>query len=233
MKSVADQRFENLFDHGKRLSLEFMQFERCTFANCILSRTTDVANRSTVKGVHLRQCTIGGCNVGPAVFEDCSVEGLETDDLLIIWGALFKHVTVAGSIGKIKINQLASGLRRDPDVQRPFDIARRQFYDNTDWALDISAARFESFDVRGVPARLFRLDLDTQAIVTRERATAPDWQSRVSEWNTLWPFAIKLFLSAGDEDTVLVAPLGAPKDERDKLLRGIRELRDLGVAEPI
>jgi hypothetical protein len=233
MRSFADKRFENLFDHGKRLSLVSMRFERCTFANCILSRTTDVERRSTVGDVHLKGCVATGCNIGPAVFENCSVEGLETDNLLIIWGALFKHVTLAGDLGSIKINQFASGLRRDPDVQRPFDIARTRFYASVDWALDISAAKFKSFDVRGIPARLFRLDLDTQAVVKRENAAKHGWQDRISEWNSLWPFAIGLFLEDGDEDMVLVTPLGAPKQERDGLLRGIKELRDLGVAEPI
>jgi hypothetical protein len=31
---------------------------------------------------------------------------------------------------------------------------------------------------------------------------------------------------------VLVAPLGAAKKKRDELIRGLQELRELGVAEP-
>ena len=43
---------------------------------------------------------------------------------------------------------------------------------------------------------------------------------------------IDLFLSDGDEDMVLVAPLGAPKKKRDTLLGQLHELRDVGVALP-
>jgi hypothetical protein len=231
MRTIANTEFYAQFDHGKRLTLESMRFEGCTFTQCILSMTDDPSRRSTVRDVHLQDCTANKCGIGPAIFEDCSIDGLATDDLLIIWGALFKHVTLAGNIGNLKINQMVDPMA--PQAQVPFDDVRFKYYRTADWALDISAARFKHFDVRGIPAHLFRLDLDSQAVVTRERALQPGWQDKVSSWNKLWPFMIRLFIGDGDQDTVLVAPLGAPKEERDTLLRGLKELRDLGVAEPI
>jgi hypothetical protein len=59
------------------------------------------------------------------------------------------------------------------------------------------------------------------------------WREHLSPSNTLWPFMIKMFLKDGDPDTVLVAPLGAAKSERDELLAELRELRKLEVAEAI
>jgi len=230
MRIYENERFANLFDHGKSLTLQAMRFERCTFTNCILSVTKHLGSRSTVQNVSLENCVANRCHIGPAIFEDCSVEGLATNDLLIIWGALFKHVTLSGDIGQLKVNTRVSVTA--PEVQGAFDAFRAEYYRSLDWALDISAARFESFDIRGVPARLFRLDLETQAVVTRERALQPGWQEHVSPGNNLWPFAIRLFIGDGDADTVLVTPMGAPKAEREELLKGLKELRDLGVAEP-
>jgi hypothetical protein len=233
MRLYENAKFERLFDHGQQLTLQSMRFDNCIFTGCILSMTNDISRRSTVRNVHLKDCASNGCAVGPAIFEDCSVDGLATNDLLIIWGALFKHVTLAGNMGKLKFNQVVDPMNRGPETQGPFDGFRQEYYRNVDWALDISAARFREFDVRGIPARLFRLDLETQAVVTRERALQPGWQEKVSPWNKLWPFMIRLFIGDGDPDTVLVTPMGAPKPKRDELLRGLKELRELGVAEPI
>jgi hypothetical protein len=234
MRTYENAQFERLFDHGKNLTLESMSFENCTFTGCILSMTNDISRRSTVRNVHLKSCASNGCAVGPAIFEDCSIDGLATNDLLILWGALFKHVTLSGDIGKLKVNQMVDPMKRGPEVQGPFDDFRREYYRSLDWALDISGARFrDEFETRGIPARLFRLDLETQAVITRERALRPGWQEKVSPWNKLWPFVIRLFIGDGDEDMVLAAPLGAPRSKRDELLRGLKELRDLGVAEPM
>jgi hypothetical protein len=103
------------------------------------------------------------------------------------------------------------------------------------WPLEISEARFKEFDVRGVPARLIRRDPESQILVTRERAlevATPGWEKKLDPSNTHWPFVIKLFLSDGYPATVLVAPLGAAKAKRDPLLKGLRELRTMGLAEP-
>jgi hypothetical protein len=43
---------------------------------------------------------------------------------------------------------------------------------------------------------------------------------------------IEMFLSDGDDDMVLVAPLDAPKKKRDTMLHHLQELRDAGVVAP-
>jgi hypothetical protein len=47
-------------------------------------------------------------------------------------------------------------------TQGPFTRSREALYRSIDWALDIT----------GIPARLFRLDPESQAVVTRDRVTA-------------------------------------------------------------
>jgi hypothetical protein len=227
-----NQIFHSLFDRGDALLLENMSFESCSFTNCKLSLTKERDRRSVVRNVTLRDCAANACGVGPAILEDVEINGLSTSDLLIIWGATFKHVTFRGVIGKIKINPWVHFVDRTPTVQQPFDEYKANLYRSIDWALDISGARFNEFDVRGIPAKLIRIDPDTQAVVTRDRALRKGWSEAISPSNTLWPFMIKLFLSDGDEDMVLAAPLNAPKKRRDVLIQGLQELRTLGVAEP-
>ena len=209
-----------------------MNFERCEFTNCALSLTTDVNKRSMVRDILVKECSANGCTVGPAIFHNVTVETLRTNDLLIVWGALFSHVKLVGEIGKLKLNTYVHHVDRRPEIQKPFDDAREKFYASTDWALDISEARFREFEFRGIPARLVRRDPSSQVVVTRERAMRHGWRERLSASNTLWPFMIQLFLKDGDADMVLVAPLAAAKAKRDVLLAGLRELRELGVAEP-
>jgi hypothetical protein len=224
--------FSALYDRGDAVLLENMQFEECVFVNCGLSLTKDVNRRSVIRNISIKDCAVNGCAVGPAILENVDINNLKTNDLLIIWGATFNHVKLSGLIGKIKINPYAHHVDRTEATQGLFTAHRTSLYNSLDLALDISEARFVEFDVRGIPARLFRRDPETQVVVSRKRALAPGWRQNVSPFNTLWPFMIDLFLSDGAEDTVLVAPLGAPKKKRDGLIRGLKELRDLGVVEP-
>jgi hypothetical protein len=231
MIEIRDQEFSTI-DRGGLRSDDPTTFIDCRFQNCALSLTTNPGMRSEVSNLSLVGCSAHQCDVGPAILRNIRIDSLNTSDLLIIWGAVFDRVKISGPIGKLKINQFVHPSQRSKEVQEPFDRHRVDFYRSVDWALDISEARFKEFDLRGVPARLIRRDPETQVVVTRDRAAQPGWREALSATNTLWPFAIDLFLSDGDEDMVLVAPMGAAKAKRDALLGGLRELRRLGVAEP-
>jgi hypothetical protein len=152
--------------------------------------------------------------------------------LLIIWGATFHHVKLAGDIGKIKINSSAHFVDRTEATQGPFTRSREALYRSIDWALDITEARFKGFDVNGIPARLFRRDPESQAVVTRDRVTAEGGQRIAEAKSNPWMPWIRAALDEGSSDGVLVTPLGAPKKKRDEFLQGLRQLRELGIVEP-
>lgn len=238
MKEYSNENFFGLFDRGEKLLLEDMKFEGCGFTHSGISLTTDVARMTTVRNVDLTNCTIDGVSVGPTVLRNVSITNLRTSDLFIVWCPYLDRVTLSGEIGKMKVNATASHTTYGPAnyaKQKPFDDYRDQFYAEVEWALDISAARFKEFDIRGVPARLIKRDPESQIVVTRKKAlqvATPGWEKRLDPSNKLWPFMINLFLGDGDEDTVLVAPLGAAKAKRDPLLKGLAELRAIGLAEP-
>ncbi len=231
MTEFRNQIFHSLFDRGGALSISSIACHECEFLNCALSLTKEISKRSAVTDVLLKNCMVGGSDIGPAVLRRVHIDGLITDSLFIIWGAVFDQVAFSGKIGKIKINTHAHHVDQSEALQRPFDEFRRSFYEKVDWAIDISQAKFRLLEIRGIPARLIRRDPSSQMVVTRERALNLDWRSRISPDNTHWPFAIDMFLATGEADHILVAPLTGPKKQSEKLLRDLHELRDLGVVE--
>ena len=235
MNEFKDERFYKLADRGDKLLLENMKFEGCEFTGCIISMTTQIDRMTTVRNVTLDDCFANGCQTGPMILANVSINNLRTDDLLIVWSPYFDRVTLSGEIGKMKINKTADPSTYNKPTQQPFEDFRAKFYAGVEWALDISQARFKEFDVRGVPGHLIRRDPESQILITRERAlqvATPGWEARLDPSVNLWPFMINQFLSGSDRDTVLVAPLGAAKAKRDPLLKGLQELRRIGLAEP-
>lgn len=235
MKEFRSETFSRLFDRGESHRIEDVAFYKCLFENCALSLTEDVTKMSEVRRTEMVDCSIYGCNTGPMVVSEVSISRLKTNDLLILWSPYLDRVVLSGEIGKIKINAEGGTWTADDERQRPFDDYRANFYAGVEWALDISNARFKEFDVRGVPGSMIRRDPESQVLITRERAlqvATPGWEEQLGPENKLWPFMVKLFLSDGDADTVFVAPLGASKAKRDLLLKGLQELRRIGLAEP-
>jgi hypothetical protein len=211
MTEYKNQTFRKLYDRGGALCLENMRFESCMFESCEISLTKDINLRSTVRNVSIENCAANGCGIGPTVFENVSVEGLATNDLLIIWAATFQHVKLSGAIGKVKINSAAHFVDTTEATQGPFTRAREALYRSIDWALDITGARFKGFDATGIPARLFRRDPESQAVVTRDRVTAEGGQRFAKAEGNPWLPWIRGALRDGSSDGVLVTPLGAPK----------------------
>lgn len=231
MNEFRNQIFHSLFDRGDALSISSTACNECEFQNCALSLTKEIGRRSTVSDVLLKNCTFSASDIGPAVLRRVHIDGLTTDSLFIIWGAVFDQVTLEGKLGKIKINRHVHHADQTESVQRPFDDHRRQFYERVEWAIDISRAKPRMLEISGVPAKLIRRDPNSQLVVTRERAMNPNWRSKLSFGNEHWPFAIDMFLASGEPDKVLVAPLAGPKKQVEKLLRELMELRELGVAQ--
>jgi hypothetical protein len=228
---LTDVDYRSAFDRGNALVIEGLELSNCSFSHCGLSMTKEIAKRSIVRNCKLTNSAVGGCDIGPAILENIEVDGVDTKELLIVWGALFKNVVFRGECGKIKINHWVHFTDRTAATQAPFDEARNRFYDSIDWAIDIRDAKFREFEYRGIPGRLIKRDPETQFLVRRENVIDASWRSKVSKSNVHWPFVLELFESDGDEDIVLVAPLAAPKKKRESLLEELRELRALGVAD--
>jgi hypothetical protein len=229
MRTFENEEFTAFYDRGGNV-YEDLHFKKCTFVSSSISITEDPANRTTVRNVTLERCRVVGSAVDCAVVEDVLVDGLQTSDLHQAWGALFKHVTLRGKIGRLMVTPLVGPDLRNTPVQAAFDEQREAYYETIDWALDISEAEAVELQLAGIPARLIRRDPETQAVITRQAALSGEWRELKLVQKTVLGLAINQMLKRGDDDIVLVAERRA-RDFK-QVLAGIQELRAAGVAEP-
>lgn len=237
MKIIADRQFIALADRDSGAVFQDIEFRDCYFEGCAVSVTSDPSLRSTVKHVRLLNCSQRGCGVYCAAIEDATIDGLNTNgQLLQSWGAVFNRVVLRGRIDRLMLSDavmppvLMAEELRQREIAR-FRSANVAYYENVDWALDISGAEFKECDIRGVPAHLIRRDASTQVVVTRSRASERDWQDLPFN-ERLIPFSINFFLTRQTDEpaTVLIAPKRHPKFSR--LLDDLELLRVNGVADP-
>jgi hypothetical protein len=229
MRTFENEEFTAFHDRGGKV-YEDLHFKRCTFISSSVSITYDPANRTTVRDVTLERCRVVGSSLRCAVVEDVLVDGLQTSDLHQAWGALFKHVTLRGKIGRLMVTRLISSRHRNTPEQAAFDEQREAYYETIDWALDISEAEAVELELAGIPARLIRRDPETQAVVTRQAALSGEWRQLGRVQGTELGLGIQELLKWGGDDTVLVAHRRSRNFKQ--LLAGIQELRAAGVAEP-
>jgi hypothetical protein len=158
--------------------------------------------------------------------EDLVIDGLESSELFI-WATRFRHVVFRGVIGNIKIQPVWPVPNQALD--RVWLSANQQFYQKVDWALDIREAEFDDFEVRGVPCHLIRMDPETQCVIPRKIALNTDF-SRIGFDDPLFCRVIEMGLVSTEPfDFVIVA--GKRSRHFKMKLRGIRRLRELGLAK--
>ncbi len=229
IKTFDRQEFRSFHDRNSGRVFADLCFKYCRFVSCSVSTTLNPRKRSIVQNICFYGCEVRGCMINPAIVEDVLISSLKTHTLLQTWGAVFKHVKLEGNIGRIMISPfIAPGVAK-PHQQAAFDKANAEYYQQVDWALDISEARFYECEIQRVPALLIKRDAETQVIITREKALSDEWR-KLDLSKTHWRTSIEFFLERGDPDVVLVAPKRHPKF--NDLLDGLKMLRDAGVAEP-
>ena len=236
MRVFENQSFDGLLDRDSGAVFSDMDIVKCRFLSCRVSITENLAHRSTVRNVRFFHCEQRACAVNTAILENILVDGLKTHGRFDTWGAVFKHVTLKGRIGNLKISDFIVAADASPALRHKinlrFQAANAEYYKNVDWALDISQAEFEHVDIRGIPISLIRRDPETQVVVRREKAVAlqDEWR-KLDLTQTYWPIALQDVISEEHNDGEVFA---APKRHRNFncLLAGLQALRRIGVAEP-
>ena len=236
MRVFKSQEFGRMRDFESGAVFADMEFVGCRLVSCSISSGLDWTRRSTGRNIRLIGCEERACRVGAAILEDIFVDGLKTHGRLGTWGAAFKHVTLKGRIGNLKVSDYIPGVAGSAElahrINLRFQAANAEYYRNVDWALDISRAEFEECELRGVPGELVKRDPETQILVNREKVIAmqSEWE-RLELSETHWQIALRDLI--GDEhlgSQVLVAPKRNPRFK--VLLDGLNFLRHAGVAEP-
>lgn len=232
------QRFEKLEFHNRLdpdaiLSFSQVEFIKCKFLGGGFGYryTPDFSQRTSARNVRIIGCESRKFGIGPALLEDIFIEDFRCD-LVTVWGALFKHVTIKGRCDKLMIHGITG--RGDIDVGGrgvlPYRALCDDFYATVDWALDISEAEFDDFCIRtrGVPSHLVRRDPETQAVIRREQALSGKW--RELGLCALSEIMFKEFMRDELDSFILVAPKRGKQDFKD-VLADIRRLRQAGIAE--
>ena len=231
--------------------VEDIAFKRCYFDNCSARPATNPAIRTQFRRLQFKDCRVWACHLEDVILEDVTIDGLKTGSgsgkiyPFGLSGCMFTHVTLRGNVGGIGISDAWSWFDPRPlwgrilrrglapkDHDRLINGTNRAHYAAIDWALDISEARFSSSPtIRGIPARLIRLDPSTQAVVIRSKVCATE-----STWRALdiapWDFWLDECLTGrrADDEIILVAARRSRSFKQDVV--GLQRLREAGVAEP-
>ncbi len=160
------------------------------------------------------------------IFDNCSLSLSKNIEML------FDHVTLKGKIGNIKINNSGFDLYDKPEIQKKLDSLRQDFYSKTDWALDISEAKFLNFSCEGIPADIIKRDNKTQVVIKREKFNSIEMlDSNFQKEHSDLYFILQMFLRSQEEDIVLITPLGRAARYHKPIFDGLMKLRKMGIAE--
>ena len=228
MNEIRDREFHRVIDRGGSAVAD-CRFVNCQFVNGGFSLTNDISNMSTAQNLVFESCHVCDSDIGPSILEDIQIIDLSTDDLLISWSPFLRHVEFRGRNGGVKINSAYTCVDYDPAIQQEVLVKRDRFYEETDWAIDISAAYFNDIDIEGIPVDLIRRDPSRQFVVTRNRALQEDWRFKVRCKNDFWVWMIDQFIKDGEPGKLLVVPEEGSRSEQRELSSALDELRELGV----
>lgn len=234
MQRLEKQEFLNRCDPDAILAFSDQEFVKCKFLGGGFGyrHSPDFRRRTSARNIRIVDCESRKFGVGPALLEDIYIENFRCD-LVTVWGALFKHVTIKGRCNSLMIHGITG--QGDIDVGGKEVLNYRalcdEFYQTVDWALDIREAEFEDFWIRtrGVPTHLVLRDPETQAVVCRDKSIDGKW--RDLGLSGLTQIMFKEFIRDALPSFILVAPKRHKQDFKD-VLEDIRRLREAGIAEP-
>jgi len=218
--------------------LEDVEFRRCSLEMCQhwRPRQEGPEDRPVIRRMTLVRCRIKASELPPVIAEDCVIDTVSfhrgTWGPQLLKGWAFRHVSVRGNItGSVALTPgpATLGFRASSDATGdPYVVANRRFYEDVDWALDISEARFTSIEMgSGIPSALIRRDPETQVVLRRSTLLARPWRNEVSApLARIW---IENLLASGFDDRVIVA--GKRGRGVANELEIIHSLREAGLAE--
>lgn len=147
---------------------------------------------------------------------------------LRIYGAVMRHVVLRGRVGRLMLSPVFTPVCERSEWPAWFS-ARKAYFADVDWAIDVAEVQAEELSLAGVPASLIRRDPETQVVVRAQNLDASRLGG-VDLSGTYWPQALELIAFYGLPDLVLVAPR---RNRRfAALVKGLRNLQEAGIADP-
>jgi hypothetical protein len=237
MRVIRDRVFDDGLDHDRQVIANYT-LENCTFdGSAGLSpnwENADPSLRPTIRNITLRNTNAYASGLQGAIVEDVTVENTKAGKAPVFFrGNVYRHVLLKGRITPIEIRGkvfppfLFLSDDEQERIMAEWDKANAAYYQNVDWALDITQASYASLTIDGVPAKLIRRNPENTAVVTRERALAWDWRKTPFS-HGLFGVVLYSLLRNGYDDVVLIA-CPRSKNYNDDL-EDLQMLRDAGVA---
>ncbi len=198
------------------------------FENAILRAPTEGVGWTRISNISLKKITHINCTISCAAFEDVSLKEVSSKGAspLFVTGCVFRRVTLEGKFAGLIINPRPgptfSDQRWDQEIQ--------DYYQHTEWALDISAVRFTGgVSLRAIPGDKIRRDPEHQVLIRRSQLADHRWRSLDFEQSAI-DLEISHFLRDSFFDSVVVAArLGSKYAKLD--LRILGKLKESGIAE--
>lgn len=214
------------FDYRKILGghqrIAHLEFDRCSFAGGVLSQADDPQCDFVVEDVTLTRCKSGPFECHGVRFTDVTIENPANRPRLAPLGCLFQRVVIRGKFGTFRIEP--SNVR-DESLREDFLESARKFYENVDWAVDISGAEINDCVLTYVPGHLVRRDPATQLLIHRNRVDAAELGGLPSSARLAAERALR-----SPFDTVVAVPPMLSKDAARHIAER-EELRTRGIAE--
>jgi len=213
-------------------TLSDFAFEDCSFYSCSIGHrhSKDFSRRTIVRNTTLRNCKVLTKSIiGPGQFDNVQLHNVVGAEVFVL-GALYKHVKLSGKFDSLILHGMPN-LETLPEDRAAYWRSCDGFYENCDWALDISEAEFLYFEIRAraVPSKLVLRDPKSQVIVRAEEIAGGRWRqlplgTQVRSQFQNWEFG-------GQGDLVLVAPR-RNKHAYEEIMNDIDILCSEGIARP-
>lgn len=165
------------------------------------------------------------------MIEDVSLHNLKRqgNSPLFLWSCVFRHVKVSGKISGVKINRWVTVGTGGSELQGAWDACVKKFYEGTDWALDISEAKFAGgISFEAIPGDKIKRDQETQVMVSRDNLVRSDWRS-FNYGSTGFDIALSWFLEDSLFESVVLAARMASKSAKSDI-EVLDMLRKEGIA---
>jgi hypothetical protein len=222
---IEKQAFLNVKSVGSHRTFEDLELVRCEFTGANLAQFDDPEFNLVVRNVTATRCTVKRSGVQGVRFEEVLIDGLTTGSAPALHGCVFRHVTLRGRIGGLLFQPPNPTL--PADVREAFTAGALRYYQDVDWAIDITEAEFAG-DVNFffVPGHLVRRDVETQYLLRRETFAGMD----LGGFPLLARVAVERFEATPFDSIVAIAPK-RDKTFFPKMKAAMDELRNAGLAE--
>jgi uncharacterized protein YjbI with pentapeptide repeats len=220
---IDKKTFDNVKSIGSHRTFADLELVRCEFTGSNLSQFDDPELGLVVRDVTATRCLVRRSSMNGARLENVLVDGLTTTGTVMLQGCVFRRVTLRGRVGSLMVMPPNFGLEQAMQKALADGIVR--FYQDVDWALDISEAEFTEANLYYVPGDLVKRDPETQYLLRRDSFTGIPLDGLPVRAR----IAVDRFESTPFDSIVAVAPTRS-KDFA-KVKEALDELRARGLAE--